>query len=79
MEFLGWNEDVGSLLIGMEYIELGNLEQSLARRRWDETDIKATATQLLNGLKVMHGEGIAHRDLKPQVKFPEPSVHPKSR
>ncbi|KAI0387574.1 kinase-like protein [Hypomontagnella monticulosa] len=66
VEFLGWNEDVDNLFIALEYVEFGDLEENLKKSLWNEGDIKETATQILNGLKVMHGEGIAHRDLKPQ-------------
>ncbi|KAI1097222.1 kinase-like protein [Jackrogersella minutella] len=66
VEFLGWNEDKYSLFIAMEYVEHGDLEKNLNGDRWDEEDIKATAQQLLDGLKIMHDNGIAHRDFKPQ-------------
>jgi serine/threonine protein kinase len=34
-----------------------------------EEDIKEITSQILEGLKIMHAEGFAHRDLKPKVKF----------
>ncbi|OTB19818.1 hypothetical protein K445DRAFT_303478 [Daldinia sp. EC12] len=66
VEFIGWNEDRYSLFIAMEYIELGDLEHCIGVSRWAEKAIKETTKQILEGLKIMHQEGIAHRDLKPQ-------------
>jgi serine/threonine protein kinase len=34
-----------------------------------EEDIKEITSQILEGLKIMHPEGFAHRDLKPKVQF----------
>lgn len=51
----------------MEYIEFGDLEECIGNSRWNEKDIKETTRQILEGLQIMHHEGIAHRDLKPQV------------
>ncbi|KAK6957893.1 hypothetical protein Daesc_000682 [Daldinia eschscholtzii] len=76
VEFIGWNEDRHSLFIAMEYIELGDLEHCVGNY-WDEKDIKETAKQILKGLEIMHQEGIAHRDLKPQnilVVSKEPNI-----
>jgi serine/threonine protein kinase len=33
-----------------------------------EEEVKDISRQILEGLKIMHGEGFAHRDLKPQVR-----------
>lgn len=51
----------------MEFIELGNLEDNLKGVPWKEQDIKETTQQLLEGLKIMHENGIAHRNLSPWV------------
>jgi serine/threonine protein kinase len=32
-------------------------------------EVKDITTQILEGVKIMHAEGFAHRDLKPQVRF----------
>jgi len=56
------------MYIAMEYIPMGDMSQSFADGyRWNESDTKVVAKQLLNGLAVMHKEGITHRDLKPEV------------
>ncbi|KAI1473821.1 kinase-like protein [Daldinia eschscholtzii] len=77
VEFIGWNGDRNSLFIAMEYIELGDLEHCIGIGRWAEKAIKETTKQILEGLKIMHQEGIAHRDLKPQnilVVSTEPNI-----
>jgi hypothetical protein len=54
----------------MEYIAGRDLGHALENDgSWNEDDTKTTITQILEGLKVMHGTGIAHRDLKPEVVF----------
>lgn len=54
----------------MEYIEYGDLGQFIADRgqqakagAWD------IASQILEGLAVLHEREICHRDLKPQVRL----------
>jgi serine/threonine protein kinase len=70
----------------MEYIPFGDLENNLqeleqSRRTGRLTDahiggvlskeeVKDITTQILEGVKIMHAEGFAHRDLKPQVGVP---------
>ncbi|KAJ3577781.1 hypothetical protein NPX13_g2784 [Xylaria arbuscula] len=72
VKFLGWNEDVptSSVYIAMEHVPEGDLEnvlKSMERKQlWSEKHMKIVADQLLSGLVYMHGELIAHRDLKPQ-------------
>jgi len=56
----------------MEYIHLGDLEQNLIAHsgKIPEHEARDIAEQLLSGLRIMHAESFAHRDLKPQVKPP---------
>jgi serine/threonine protein kinase len=73
----------------MEYIPLGDLENNLqeleqSRRTRRLTDahpggvlseeVKDITTQILKGVRIMHAEGFAHRDLKPQVGAPPPTI-----
>ena len=58
--------------IAMEYIALGDLRDYLEVER-PEGEAKAITRQLLEGLLVIHQEGFAHRDLKPEVSPPPPS------
>jgi serine/threonine protein kinase len=54
----------------MEYFRLGDLYKYLDQANsapCTEEDGKQIANQLLHGLKIMHGLGFAHRDIKPQV------------
>lgn len=57
----------------MEYIEKGDLETNLAPTsgKVSEAEAREISGQILLGLKFMHAESFAHRDLKPQV-----SSHP---
>lgn len=51
----------------MEYIKYGDLSNYIT----DDTraDAKEITTQILEGLVVLHAEGICHRDLKLQVRY----------
>lgn len=82
--FLGWFQTENAMYLAMEYIPLGDLEsnlQELEKSRHTEYDtegktkgvlskeeVKDITTQILEGVKIMHTEGFAHRDLKPQVR-----------
>ena len=56
----------------MEYIGHGHLRQYLEEEERSENEAKAITRQLLEGLSVIHQEGFAHRDLKPEVRYPPP-------
>ena len=56
----------------MEYISYGNLRSYLGVER-PENEAKVITRQLLEGLAVIHQEGFAHRDLKPEVRSPRSS------
>ncbi|OAQ98566.1 hypothetical protein LLEC1_04268 [Akanthomyces lecanii] len=68
IEFLGWFQHGSNLFLAMEYIEKGDLEANLAGRpgKVNEAEAQEISGQILLGLKLMHAEGFAHRDLKPQ-------------
>ena len=51
----------------MEYLSHGHLRNYLEVER-SETEAKVITRQLLEGLVVIHEEGFAHRDLKPEVR-----------
>ena len=68
MKFLGWFEKPETLFIAMEYLPEGDLTKHLGSPLPQET-VKTISKQVLEGLKVMHQKGIAHRDLKPAVLF----------
>lgn len=86
VQFLGWFQTENAIYLAMEYIPLGDLENNLqeleqSRRTGRLTDahtggilseeeVKDITTQILEGVKIMHAEGFAHRDLKPQVGAP---------
>ena len=52
----------------MEYFELGDLEKFITPKL-TEKDAKMIGKQLLEGLQVLHGYHLAHRDLKPTNIF----------
>jgi serine/threonine protein kinase len=52
----------------MEYLEIGDLFTYLLQNPpLPENEAKHIAYQILDGLNMMHGNGFAHRDLKPNV------------
>ncbi len=69
VEFYGWFEDDDWLYLSMEYFEYGDLGNYFDGKCWTESNAKILASQLLEGLQVMHKQGFAHRDLKPAVSL----------
>ncbi|KAI5852461.1 kinase-like domain-containing protein [Morchella snyderi] len=66
VQFLGWYEKTDFVFVTMEYLENGDLEKYLKSSRLKaKSEAKEIATQLLEGLKVLHENKICHRDLKP--------------
>ena len=72
VQLFGWYESDHYIHIAMEYISYGNLRNYLKMGR-SESEAKVITRQLLEGLVVMHQEGFAHRDLKPEVRLPPSS------
>lgn len=68
VEFFGWYEDTSHLFISMEYFELGDLSQHITTSLSEE-DARQITTDLLHGLRIIHREKFAHRDLKPKNIF----------
>ena len=75
MQLRGWYESNHYVHIAMEYISHGDLREYLEVMR-PESEAKAITRQLLEGLLVIHQEGFAHRDLKPEVSPPYPGASP---
>ena len=73
MKFFGWFESPKGLLsMAMEYCEFGDLHQWLAAKptkSLQEQEATAIIFQVLMGVKYMHENQFAHRDLKPNVGF----------
>jgi hypothetical protein len=69
VDFFGWFEDSESVYLAMEYIPLGDLEENVQALGGSlkETEVRDITIQVLDGLKIMHLESFAHRDLKPKV------------
>jgi len=66
VKFLGWFEESETLYIAMEYLPEGDLTKHVGSPLQQET-VQPISKQILEGLKVIHQKGIAHRDLKPSV------------
>ena len=68
VEFNGWFEDHDCVYLALEYMPLGDLEQNVpAKSRITEGEVRDIASQILEGLRIMHLENFVHRDLKPKV------------
>ncbi|CUS11456.1 unnamed protein product, partial [Tuber aestivum] len=68
VEFLGWFEEPETLYIAMEYLEGGDLTKNIGTPLPEET-VRTISKQILEGLEVMHQQGMAHRDIKPENIF----------
>ena len=70
VEFWGWFDDAhGHVFLAMEYLPLGDLETyAIKNGALTELELKEVASQILEGLRIMHQKSFAHRDLKPQVR-----------
>ncbi|GJN85199.1 hypothetical protein PLIIFM63780_008763 [Purpureocillium lilacinum] len=71
---LGWFASRRHLYIAMEHLPEGDLETYLAGNLLLEDDARQIAVQVLQGLAAMHGEGYAHRDIKPKEPADRASV-----
>lgn len=67
VEFYGWFKHGSHVFLAMEYIPLGNLEKNMSAGKVPEVEARDIIRQILLGLKIMHAESFAHRDLKPKV------------
>jgi serine/threonine protein kinase len=66
VKFFGWFEDSENLFISMEYFELGDLEKHITESV-TEDDVKDIATDVLNGLRIMHNENFSSRPQTTEV------------
>ena len=68
VHFYGWFENDATIFLVMEYFELGDLEKFITPEL-TEKDPKVIGRQLLEGVQVLHGYRLAHRNLKPANIF----------
>ncbi|KAF2805408.1 kinase-like protein [Mytilinidion resinicola] len=67
VQSFGWYEWENALLIAMEYLPLGDMQDYLLESsRLSEPEGQQVTSQLLEGLLFMHRNGFMHRDLKPK-------------
>lgn len=73
VRFMGWFDTGESVAIAMELFEEGDLqsylENNCAGQPRPEDEAREITVQVLEGLTLMHQLGIAHRDLKPGVRY----------
>lgn len=53
----------------MEYVEHGDLSGYMHDHERAKAEASEVTRQILEALKILHGEGICHRDLKPAVSL----------
>ena len=70
VRYLGFDFFKGTIVLAFEYIEGGSLRDKIgligAQRRLDPEEAVKIAEGVLQGLSVIHKEGIFHRDIKPE-------------
>jgi serine/threonine protein kinase len=78
VDLIGWFQDDNAMYLATEYMPLGNLEHNVqeiekslthTKSPLSEEEIQEITYQILEGLKIIHAEGFAHHDLKPQVRY----------
>lgn len=67
VQFFGWYENEHEIFLAMEYVEHGDLGGYMKDHQTARANAQEITRQILEGLQVLHEEGICHRDLKPQV------------
>jgi serine/threonine protein kinase len=67
-EFYGYAMNSSTLFMAMEYFPHRDLKRHIEAGTMDEQEAKEIVYDILLGLKVMHAEGIVHRDLKLEVR-----------
>lgn len=70
MRTFGWFENDESIFITMEYFPLGDLRCFMnIEPPFSEKATSQIVQQLIEGVRLMHESGFAHRDLKPSVRL----------
>ena len=67
VSYIGFYKTRSHLDIILEFMEQGALSQLIKKDKWGvlpEPMISAFISQVLTGLKYLHGQGVVHRDIK---------------
>lgn len=67
VQFFGWYENKEDIFFAMEYIAYGDLSEYMNDHERARAGSREITRQVLEGVNILHREGICHRDLKPQV------------
>ncbi|MGO9011921.1 MAG: protein kinase domain-containing protein [Bryobacteraceae bacterium] len=59
----------GRVFLVMEFLEGASLRKRMARGRMDQAELLAVAVQISKALEAAHGQGMVHRDIKPDNLF----------
>ncbi|KAK7910735.1 hypothetical protein PG985_013216 [Apiospora marii] len=65
VQLYGWFENDSDIFISMELVPRGSLEDHIKGRSLSEPEVAIITVQISRALRLIHGTGFAHRDLKP--------------
>lgn len=65
---MGWFNNKSEIYLAMEYMSNGDLAGYMKDSEMAKSNAGEITRQILEGLEVIHREGICHRDLKPKVQ-----------
>lgn len=67
MQFFGWFQSANKIFIAMELVPYRSLQEYLRQVPFVEIEAATITVQTARALRLIHGMGFAHRDLKPAV------------
>lgn len=67
MQFFGWFQSPNDIFIAMELVPHRSLQEYVRQVAFVEIEAATIIVQTARALRLIHGMGFAHRDLKPAV------------